>query len=122
MKNADSDAVRSQYDFARGVRVKYLPRLAKGTNVVALDRDVAKIFPTFKAVNDALRVPPEAGKPAREEPEPRVPAAAKRSATRAPRVENACAMLAAGKRRICSFDRSGFYSKSLSSPMALEAG
>lgn len=44
---------------------------------------------------------------------------AKRAETRARRVENACAMLAAGKRRVCCFDRSGFYSKSLSSPKAL---
>jgi hypothetical protein len=43
---------------------------------------------------------------------------AKRPETRARRVENACAMLAAGKRRVCCFDRSGFYSRSLSSPKA----
>jgi hypothetical protein len=43
---------------------------------------------------------------------------AKQPETRARRVENACAMLASGKRRVCCFDRSGFYSKSLSSPKA----
>lgn len=43
---------------------------------------------------------------------------AKKRETRARRVENACAMLAAGKRRVCCFDRSGFYSKSLSPPNA----
>jgi hypothetical protein len=43
---------------------------------------------------------------------------AKRPETRARRVETACAMLAAGKRRVCCFDRSGFYSKSLSAPKA----
>ena len=43
---------------------------------------------------------------------------AKRPETRARRVANACAMLAAGKRRVCCFDRSGFYSKSLGSPKA----
>ena len=42
----------------------------------------------------------------------------KRPETRARRVENACSMLAAGKRCVCCFDRSGFYSKSLSSPKA----
>jgi len=36
--------------------------------------------------------------------------------TRARRIKNACSMLAAGKRRVCCFDRSGFYSKSLSAP------
>jgi len=30
------------------------------------------------------------------------------------RIKNACSMLAAGKRRVCCFDRSGFYSKSMS--------
>ena len=43
---------------------------------------------------------------------------AKQPETRARRVANACAMLAAGKRRVCCFDRSGFYSKSFSSPKA----
>ena len=43
---------------------------------------------------------------------------AQRPETRARRVDNACAMLAAGKRRVCCFDRSGFYSKSLSAPQA----
>jgi len=38
--------------------------------------------------------------------------------TRARRVANACSMLAAGKRRVCCFDRSGFYSKSMSAPKA----
>ena len=43
---------------------------------------------------------------------------AKQEETRARRVRNACSMLAAGKRRPCCFDRSGFYSKSLSAPKA----
>jgi hypothetical protein len=41
---------------------------------------------------------------------------AKQEKTRARRIKNACSMLAAGKRRVCCFDRSGFYSKSLSAP------
>jgi Bacteriocin-protection, YdeI or OmpD-Associated/Domain of unknown function (DUF1905) len=43
---------------------------------------------------------------------------AKRDETRARRIKSACSMLAAGKRRVCCFDRSGFYSKSLSAPKA----
>lgn len=43
---------------------------------------------------------------------------AKQAETRARRIKNACSMLAAGKRRVCCFDRSGFYSKSLSAPKA----
>ena len=43
---------------------------------------------------------------------------AKQAETRTRRVKNACSMLAAGKRRVCCFDRSGFYSKGLSAPKA----
>jgi hypothetical protein len=45
---------------------------------------------------------------------------AKRPETRARRIDNACDMLAAGKRRVCCFDRSGFYSKSLGAPEAAD--
>ena len=41
-----------------------------------------------------------------------------RAETRALRIDKACSMLVAGKRRPCCFDRSGFYSKSLSAPKA----
>jgi hypothetical protein len=43
---------------------------------------------------------------------------AKQPETRTRRIKNACSMLAAGKRRPCCFDRSGFYSKSLNAPKA----
>lgn len=43
---------------------------------------------------------------------------AKQPETRVRRVKNACSMLAVGKRRVCCFDRSGFYSKSMSAPKA----
>ena len=46
---------------------------------------------------------------------------AKQAETRTRRVKNACSMLAAGKRRVCCFDRSGFYSKGLSAPKAAPA-
>jgi hypothetical protein len=62
MKKADSDEMRPEYDFSGGVWGKYLSRLAKGANVVVLDRDMAKVFPNSKAVNDALRVLAEAGR------------------------------------------------------------
>jgi Bacteriocin-protection, YdeI or OmpD-Associated len=42
----------------------------------------------------------------------------KQTATRARRILNACDMLASGKRRVCCFDRSGFFSKSLGVPRA----
>ncbi|MBI2812956.1 MAG: DUF1905 domain-containing protein [Opitutae bacterium] len=43
---------------------------------------------------------------------------AKQTETRARRVAHACSMLAAGKRRVCCFDRSGFYGKNLRAPKA----
>ena len=47
--------MRSEYDFANGVRGKHARRYAQGTNVVVLEADVAKIFPNAEAVNDSLR-------------------------------------------------------------------
>ncbi len=44
-----------EYDFSKGVRGKYAKRYAKGTNVVVLDPDVAKLFPDAKIVNQSLR-------------------------------------------------------------------
>lgn len=44
---------------------------------------------------------------------------AKQAKTRAKRVADAAKMLAEGKKRVCCFDQSGFYSKSLSAPKAL---
>ena len=43
---------------------------------------------------------------------------AKQAKTRAKRVSDACNMLAEGKRRVCCFDPSGFYSKAFSAPKA----
>ncbi|MGH2360214.1 MAG: hypothetical protein ACRDGM_06695 [bacterium] len=47
--------MRSEYDFSGGVRGKYAQRYAAGSNVVVLDPDVAKLFPTARSVNAALR-------------------------------------------------------------------
>jgi hypothetical protein len=41
---------------------------------------------------------------------------ARQSATRAKRVADACDMLASGKRRVCCFDPSGYYSKAFAPP------
>ncbi len=43
---------------------------------------------------------------------------AKQAKTRRNRVDNACEMLASGKKRVCCFDQSGYYSRSLSAPKA----
>lgn len=45
---------------------------------------------------------------------------AKQAKTRASRVESACDMLGAGKKRVCCFDPSGYYSKGLRAPKAAE--
>ena len=47
--------MRAEYDFSRGVRGKHFRRYQRGANVVVLEPDVAKIFPTAGAVNDSLR-------------------------------------------------------------------
>jgi hypothetical protein len=46
---------------------------------------------------------------------------ARQEATRAKRIHGACDMLAKGKRRVCCFDRTGFYSKAFSAPVAAKA-
>lgn len=45
---------------------------------------------------------------------------AKQAKTRTKRIADACDMLASGKRRVCCFDPSGYYSKALSAPKAAE--
>ena len=60
--------MRAEYDFdyAKADRGKYLKRLlAEGFNVVVLEPDVAKAFPTSESVNEALRVVMKAGQSAR---------------------------------------------------------
>ena len=47
--------MKSEYDFRGGVRGKYAARYARGTNIIILDPDVAKIFKDSKSVNEALR-------------------------------------------------------------------
>ncbi len=47
--------MRENYDFTGGVRGKYARRYARGTNLVLLDTDVAKAFPSAASVNESLR-------------------------------------------------------------------
>jgi hypothetical protein len=61
MKKASSrqeDDLRPEYDFSSlkgGVRGKYHRRFRAGTNIVRLEPDLARVFPTDEAVNEALR-------------------------------------------------------------------
>ena len=67
-KAALSDEMRHEYDFdySKAVRGKYYKRILKeGANVVVLEPDIAKAFPSSVAVNDALRVVLRAGRAAR---------------------------------------------------------
>jgi hypothetical protein len=53
-----SDELRPEYkreDLGVGVRGKYFEEYRKGTNLVLLSPDVAKVFSTEEAVNEALR-------------------------------------------------------------------
>ena len=47
--------MQPEYDFSRGVRGKYARRFARGTNIIVLDADVARVFPDSESVNRALR-------------------------------------------------------------------
>ena len=47
--------MREEYDFSTGVRGKYAKRFSKGTNLIVLDPDVAKVFKDSKDVNNVLR-------------------------------------------------------------------
>lgn len=51
----DND-LRPEYDFSGGVRGKHYESYRKGTNVVFLDPDVARVFKNSAAVNQALRL------------------------------------------------------------------
>jgi len=61
MKKARSrqvDDLRPEYDFSSlkgGVRGKYFRRFQAGTNIVRLEPELARVFPTDEAVNEALR-------------------------------------------------------------------
>ena len=54
----DKDTLRDEYPedlFKSGVKGKYAKKYAEGTNIIHLDPDVAKAFPTSESVNKALR-------------------------------------------------------------------
>jgi hypothetical protein len=55
-----ADDLRPEYDLGQllksGVQGKYAARYRAGTNLVLLEPDVAKVFPSEKEVNEALRL------------------------------------------------------------------
>lgn len=54
-KNSEEIEMRPHYDFSGGERGKYAGRFASGCTVIALDPDVAEVFPDADSVNDTLR-------------------------------------------------------------------
>lgn len=51
----DEDTMRPEYDFSKAVRGVTSERYKRGTNVIVLEPDVARMFPDAAAVNEALR-------------------------------------------------------------------
>ena len=47
--------MKEEYDFSKGKRGKYAKRCARGSNVVVLEPDVARLYRDGDAVNRALR-------------------------------------------------------------------
>ena len=59
IKNEPDDELRTEYDFSQlegGVEGKYAEQYKAGTNLVLLEPDVSKAFPTDESVNAALRL------------------------------------------------------------------
>jgi hypothetical protein len=54
-RKSEERSMKSDYDFSQAIRGKYARRYAKGANVVLLEPDVAKVFPTSKVVNSSLQ-------------------------------------------------------------------
>jgi hypothetical protein len=54
-----TDDLREEYDFSQlpgGIRGKYVKSAQMSTNVVLLEPDIAQVFRTAEAVNQALRL------------------------------------------------------------------
>jgi len=59
VNRTSKDDMRPEYDFANmkgGIRGKYAAQFRSGTNLVLLDPEIAKAFPTDVSVNQVLRV------------------------------------------------------------------
>ena len=54
-ENDSNEEMLDEYDFSEAEVGKFAQQYAEGTNIVVLEPDVAKVFPTSAAVNEALR-------------------------------------------------------------------
>ena len=56
MNQNTSDEMQAEYDFSDAVQGKHHTAYTKGTNVVLLEPDVARVFKDSASVNKALRL------------------------------------------------------------------
>ncbi len=54
-EKASEREMLEEYDFRGGVRGKYARSYAEGSNIVIVAPELAEVFPTSQAVNEALR-------------------------------------------------------------------
>ena len=71
-----AEEMAPEYDFSsmgRPVRGKYFERLKGGSNLVLLDPEISKAFPTSESVNEALRSLLDLARRVDERPSKRAP-------------------------------------------------
>lgn len=61
-RKTDCDDMRAEYDFSGGIRGTHVERMKTMRLKVRLDPDVAQVFGTSKAANEALRTLARIGK------------------------------------------------------------
>ena len=55
-KNIEDEDMLPEYDFSGAVRGKHYQSYRKGTNLIVLEPDLAKVFKDSESVNHALRM------------------------------------------------------------------
>ena len=55
-QKTDTNDMRPEYDFSRGIRGKHYKAYQEDTNVVLLEPEVARVFSDSASVNQALRM------------------------------------------------------------------
>ena len=114
--------------------LKVGPQLREAAGVDFGDIVAVEVMPV--AAEPDPKVPADLGQALRASPEARIAwdsttavarldwihwlDSAKQARTRDNRIADACDMLASGKRRVCCFDPSGFYSKAFKPPLAAD--
>ena len=51
-----TDDIAPEYDFSQGIQGRHTEAYRRGTNLVLLDPDIAKVFHDSASVNQALRL------------------------------------------------------------------